>query len=81
MLEGGGGINGAMLRDGLVDEVSVLVAPVADGSLGTPSLFDVPAGPSGEHAGYRPRRLVLDSFERRAGDVLWLRYRVEASSF
>lgn len=31
MLEGGGGINGGMLRAGLIDEVSLLIAPVADG--------------------------------------------------
>ena len=73
MLEGGGGINGSMLRAGLVDEVSLLVAPVADGRVGTPTLFDV-AG-----AGTAPRRLVLEGVERRADDVLWLRYRVVAS--
>ena len=32
MLEGGGRINGAMLRAGLIDEVSPLIAPVAGGS-------------------------------------------------
>lgn len=70
MLEGGGGINGSFLRGGLIDEVSLLIAPVADGRVGTPSLFDV-MGESGT-----PRGLVLDGVERRAGDVLWLRYRV-----
>ncbi len=70
MLEGGGNINGSMLRAGLVDEVSVLVAPVADGRTGAPALFDV-----GEDA--PPRRLALEQVERRADDVLWLRYRVD----
>ena len=71
MLEGGGRINGSMLREGLVDEVSVLVAPVVDGRIGTPAVFDV----DGEG---NPRyRLALESVERRADDVLWLRYRVE----
>src|SRR5688572_20827418 len=37
MLEGGGKINGGMLTAGLIDEVSVLVAPVADGRVGTPA--------------------------------------------
>ena len=32
MLEGGGGINGSFLRDGLIDEVSLLVAPVRTGA-------------------------------------------------
>lgn len=70
MLEGGGGINGSMLRAGLVDEVSVLVAPVVDGRVGTPAVFDV------EGANVAPRRLALEAVERRADDVLWLRYRV-----
>lgn len=70
MLEGGGSINGGMLRAGLVDEVSVLVAPLVDGRIGTPALFDVAGG------AMTPRRLALESVERRADDVLWLRYRV-----
>ena len=71
MLEGGGRINGAMLRAGLIDELSLLVAPVADGRIGTPALFDI------EGDDVAPYRLALDTVERRADDVLWLRYRVE----
>ena len=70
MLEGGGSINGSMLRAGLVDEVSVLVTPIVDGRVGTPALFDV------EGDAVRPRRLALEAVERRTDDVLWLRYRV-----
>ena len=70
MLEGGGSINGSMIRAGLVDEVSVLVTPVVDGRVGTPSLFDA-EGDSGPL-----QRLALEAVERRADDVLWLRYRV-----
>lgn len=33
MLEGGGGINGALLAAGLIDEVSLLIAPVASGRI------------------------------------------------
>jgi len=72
MLEGGGRINGGMLRANLIDEVSVLVAPIADGRIGTPALFDV----DGDDV--TPWRLVLELVERRADDVLWLRYRVES---
>ena len=71
MLEGGGRINGGMLAAGLIDELSVLVSPVADGRLGTPNLFDVEA----DHI--TPRRLLLEAVERRADNFLWLRYRVE----
>ncbi len=75
LLEGGGGINGSMLRDGLIDEVSLLVAPVADGGVGAPSLFDVDRPAPGQSA----RRLALHSVERRADGVLWLRYRLEGA--
>lgn len=70
MLEGGGRINGGFLRAGLIDEVSLILAPVADARVGTAALFD------DDEAGVAPRRLVLEEVERRAGDLLWLRYRV-----
>ena len=76
VLAGGGRINGAMLRAGLIDEVSLIIAPVADGELGKASLFDLDA-----HAGSRAQRhaasqLALRSVERRADNLLWLRYDV-----
>jgi 2,5-diamino-6-(ribosylamino)-4(3H)-pyrimidinone 5'-phosphate reductase len=74
MLEGGGRINGGMLAAGLIDEVSVLVSPVADGRVGTPALFDIDADQ------VTPRRLMLEAVERRANDFLWLRYRVEVGA-
>ena len=70
MLEGGGKINGGFLRAGLIDELSLLVAPVADGRIGTPTTFDV----LGDDVA--PRRVALHEIERRTDDVLWLRYRV-----
>ena len=71
MLEGGGRINGGLLDAGLVDEVSLLVVPVADGRIGAPTLFDVDVD------AVTPRRLVLEQVEQRTNDVVWLRYRVE----
>jgi 2,5-diamino-6-(ribosylamino)-4(3H)-pyrimidinone 5'-phosphate reductase len=70
LLEGGGKINGAMLRAGLIDELSVLVAPVADGREGTPTLFDAGTGRA------QASRLRLLSLKALPGDVAWLRYRV-----
>ena len=75
ILEGGGKINGSMLRDGLIDELSVLVAPIADGTIGSPALFDV----DDSGGAFEPSRLSLETVERRADDVLWLRYRVGSS--
>jgi riboflavin biosynthesis pyrimidine reductase len=70
LLEGGGKINGSFLAAGLIDELSILVAPVADGSVGTPSLFDA----GGRRAAARTLKLL--SMEKRAGGIVWLRYRV-----
>lgn len=39
-LTGGGVINGAFLRQGLIDEISVVIAPLAIGGTTTPSIFD-----------------------------------------
>ena len=68
LLEGGGGINGSMLRAGLIDELSILVVPVADGSLGTPTLFD--------GGGREGTKLTLMATRKLTGGVVWLRYRV-----
>jgi 2,5-diamino-6-(ribosylamino)-4(3H)-pyrimidinone 5'-phosphate reductase len=77
LLEGGGRVNGAMLRDGLIDEVSLLIAPVADGTLAMASLFDVDNEGPGGRPRHHARRLALATVERLADDVLWLRYRVD----
>jgi riboflavin biosynthesis pyrimidine reductase len=68
LLEGGGGINGSFLAAGLIDEISLLLMPVADGAEGTPSLFDRPAGVSSA--------LRLKVVDRLPGDLLHLRYDV-----
>ena len=70
LLEGGGKINGSFLAANLIDELSILIGPVADGSMGTPSLFDV------DRARAPARKLKLLSMEKRPGDIVWLRYEV-----
>jgi 2,5-diamino-6-(ribosylamino)-4(3H)-pyrimidinone 5'-phosphate reductase len=69
LLEGGGKINGSFLAADLIDELSVVIAPIADGSVGTPTLFDV------EAAKVPPRDLQLIFVESLKGDLVWLRYR------
>ena len=39
LLEGGGGSNGAFLRAGLIDEISLAICPAVDGAKGAPSIF------------------------------------------
>ena len=70
LLEGGGKINGTFLDANLIDELSILVAPVADGSIGTASLFDV------ENRRMPARGLKLLAVEQRSGGIVWLRYKV-----
>ena len=71
MLEGGGKINGAMLRAGLIDELSLLIAPFADGTKNTPTLFDSPDDAGTDLSGIRWK---LAAIERRSDDIIWLRY-------
>ena len=77
LLEGGGKINGSMMNAGLIDELSLLIAPVADGSMGTPALFDVVERVS---MGGPGARWKLNSIDRRADDVIWLRYSLDRAS-
>ena len=68
LLEGGGKINGSFLAADLIDEMSLLIAPVADGSTGTASLFDSEQGAA--------RNLKLISAQTLKDDIVWLRYSV-----
>lgn len=65
LVEGGGGMNGAFLDAGLIDEISLLVLPLADGERGAPTLFDRPQG--------AVSTLKLQSVARLDHDVVHLR--------
>jgi len=74
LLEGGGGSNGAFLRAGLIDEISVAICPVVDGAKGAPSIFD-----SGDEDADMPApvtSMTLVSSEVLEGGAVWLRYRL-----
>lgn len=75
MLEGGGATNGEFLRRGLVDELSLLVTPVADGQPGEPALFDV----EGMRSRKALAKLRLKSVRRAAADIVWIRYSVQTN--
>lgn len=72
MLQGGGKFNGTMLKVGLVDEISHLTVPVADGGAGVASMFDIP----GKAPASAAAKLRLRSHKRLPGGVIWARYRV-----
>jgi riboflavin biosynthesis pyrimidine reductase len=68
LLEGGGGINGSFLAAGLIDEASLLIFPIADGTTPAATLFDRPEG--------QGVALKLQSVDRLEHDILHLRYAV-----
>jgi 2,5-diamino-6-(ribosylamino)-4(3H)-pyrimidinone 5'-phosphate reductase len=72
MLQGGGKFNGAMLKAGLVDEISHVIVPVVDGGAGISGFFDIPGNPPPRAAA----TLRLISRRQLPGSVTWLRYRV-----
>jgi riboflavin biosynthesis pyrimidine reductase len=74
LLEGGGGANGAFLRAGLVDELSLVLCPTVDGAKGAPSVFDsskIEQGPSAP-----VEAMTLESSTVLDGGAMWLRYRL-----
>ncbi|GAB6843152.1 riboflavin biosynthesis pyrimidine reductase [Methylorubrum rhodinum] len=75
LIEGGGRINGSLLKAGLIDELSLLLAPAVDGVAGTPALFDFD-GEEADSMGSR-LRLTRTACEPFDDGTVWLRYRVE----
>jgi riboflavin biosynthesis pyrimidine reductase len=75
LLEGGGVTNGAFLRGGLVDEISLIILPTLDGGAGAPSVFESASADAHEPPPLKAMRLL--DCERMADDAVWLRYAVE----
>lgn len=69
----GGGLNGALLRAGLIDELSLTIAPALVGGLGTPSVLDGTPLAIGEH----PTSLRLLAVHTDAGGSVRLHYEVQ----
>ncbi|MCJ0765987.1 dihydrofolate reductase family protein [Variovorax terrae] len=72
MIGGGGVLNWSYMQDGLVDEVSLLLAPVSDASPDAPGLFTAKA-PLTRIA---PRSFTLIDVKPLRDSTVWLRYRV-----
>lgn len=72
LLEGGGHANAAFLEAGLIDELSLIIAPAIDGAPSSPSVF--------ESRSMRPSLAVqgmsLQSCETLDGGAVWLRYSI-----
>jgi riboflavin biosynthesis pyrimidine reductase len=71
-VNGGGVTNGAFLRAGLIDEISVAIFPAVDGTKGAPCVFDAGENAAGTTAPLRSMRLA--SSEVLECGAVWLRY-------
>jgi len=71
--QGGSALNGELLRNGLADELSLVVAPIAVGGMRTPTLFDAPDLEDVSQI----TRLRLSSCQGLRSGALWLRYDIE----
>lgn len=76
MLGGGGAINWSFLQQGLCDEVSVVIAPAADGSADTQTLFMARPGFSDD----QPVVFSVKDCKVMADGKVWLRYDVQGKS-
>lgn len=72
MLEGGGHINGSLLNEGLIDELSLLLLPIADGTPNVPTTFEVRDSLQKKAA----TQLQLSDVQQLQEGVLWLKYQV-----
>jgi len=74
-VNGGGVTNGAFLRAGLIDEISLAIFPAVDGMKAAPSVFDSRDDQAG--VAISVRAMTLESSEILEGGAVWLRYRLQ----
>jgi riboflavin biosynthesis pyrimidine reductase len=71
LLEGGGAANGTLLQAGLVDELSLVIAPSVESMPGGSAVFDIHGGLDALNA----MGMELESCQALEGGFVWLRYR------
>jgi len=69
-IDGGGHVNGSFLKVGLIDEFSLVLAPIADGTTGAPTVFEAEEG----YGKRKATHFALKSVKRIYKDFLWIRY-------
>lgn len=73
MVGGGGVINWSFLQNGLVDEVSMVLSPIANGDPNAPRFFTARE----PYSSVNPVAFQLTSVEDLGDSVVWLRYTVK----
>lgn len=76
MLGGGGVLNWTFIQQGLCDELSVVIVPVADGSPETPTLFEM----RGKLGSDTPVGFTLKKAETTEDGSVWLQYTIKNSN-
>ena len=72
MLEGGGHLNGSFLNAGLIDELSLLLLPIADGTAKSPTVFEVSDYLTKGPATF----LTLTTVKQLQEGIVWLQYKM-----
>jgi riboflavin biosynthesis pyrimidine reductase len=70
MVEGGGFLNGSFLNEGIIDELSLILVPIADGASNSVTLFET----SSYLNKPKPVNFFLKEVEKLNDGGLWLRY-------
>ncbi len=76
-IDSGGILNGVLLREGLVDEVHLLIHPELVGGTTDNSIFQAP-DLNDENV---PIKLYLDSMEKIKDDIIYLKYKIFEGMF
>lgn len=71
-IDSGGILNGILLREGLADEVHLLIHPELVGGMTSNSIFQAPDLNEGDMS----IKLYLDSMEKIKDDIIYLKYKV-----
>lgn len=66
---GGGHIDGSMLAEGLIDEISIVLGAGVDGRAGQPAVFD------GLNKSSKPISVKLKDVKKYDNGTIWLRYK------
>ncbi|MEK4997554.1 dihydrofolate reductase family protein [Paenibacillus sp. FSL H7-0918] len=69
-MDAGGVLNGSFMNEDLIDELNLVIVPIADGAANSVTLFEMDASMKQQP----PANFSLRSVEKLADDGLWLKY-------
>lgn len=69
MLEGGGYLNGSLLNEGLIDELSLILVPIVDAASNSVTLFE-----TSSFLKSQPVNFFLKEIEKLNDGGIWIKY-------